>query len=178
MEVPYSKSSPLPSLPLLINLAHVVKVPKGGRAFVSVCPTWQGRIVRGIPSLNTDGKAHGLGTWFESAVSIGDGWMWAGISFIEGCDGGGSVSATDGTNVTHGCVEDLLTGAPSSALVIKDTGTKALGSLVGPAPNGPARNWELSKCSPDSVWIDSSNSHPIVVSKNGKMELVFHKGKA
>ncbi|KAI3317046.1 hypothetical protein HD806DRAFT_551218 [Xylariaceae sp. AK1471] len=153
-------------------------VPKDGRAFVSVCPTWQGRVVRGVPSVNTDNKVHSLGTWFQSAVSIDDGRLWAGISFLEGCDGGGSVSTTDGSNVTHGCVEDLLTGAPSSALATKDTGTKALGKLVGLAPNGPARDWELSKCSPDSVWIDNSNNRPIVVSADGKLEFIFHKGKA
>ncbi|KAI1364508.1 hypothetical protein F5Y08DRAFT_353554 [Xylaria arbuscula] len=149
-----------------------------GTAFVSVCPTWQGRIVRGTTETNLDGKSHNLGTWFTSSVAP-NGWMWGGISFLEGCDGGGAVESTDGSNVTRACYKDLLTGAPSSALAAKDTGTKVLGKLVGSAPNEAARDWELGKCSEKEVWINRGSSEgPVIKSSNGRLFFVFHKGRA
>ncbi|KAJ8123473.1 hypothetical protein ONZ43_g589 [Nemania bipapillata] len=155
-----------------------LSLPIGSTAFVSVCPTWQGRVVRGIPEINLDGKVHNLGTWFKSSIAP-NGWMWGDISFLEGCDGGGSVAATDDSHVIRKCYEDLLTGAPSAALAIKQTGTKVLGKLVGDSPNQAAKDWELSKCSADEVWIDgSSSSGPVIESTNGRLDFVFYKGRA
>ncbi|KAI1820641.1 hypothetical protein F4861DRAFT_50311 [Xylaria intraflava] len=149
----------------------------GATAFVSVCETWQGRVVRGLPEVNLDGRVHNLGTWFASSVSP-NGWMWGDISFLEGCDGGGSVAATDGSDSIRECYEDLLTDVPPSALATKETGTKVLAKLVGDKPNGAARNWELSKCSADKIWIDHDNSEPVITSTNGRLAFVFYKGKA
>jgi hypothetical protein len=145
---------------------------------VSVCGTWQGRVVRGIPSVNTDGKVHNLGTWFKSSVETGSGWMWGDISFLEGCDGGGSVAATDGSNVTRQCLADLLINAPDTALATKDTGTQVLAKLVGDSPSWIAKDWELFKCSDDQVWMDTGDSSPVIKSSNGRLEFVLYKGKA
>ncbi|KAI0870565.1 hypothetical protein GGS24DRAFT_492907 [Hypoxylon argillaceum] len=155
-----------------------LSLPIGSTAFVSVCPTWQGRVVRGIPEINLDGKVHNLGTWFKSSIAP-NGWIWGDISFLEGCDGGGSVAATDDSYVIRKCYTDLLTGAPPSALTTKQTGTKALAKLVGDSPNQAAKDWELSKCSAGEVWIDgSSTSGPVIMSTNGRLEFVFYKGRA
>ncbi|KAJ2993023.1 hypothetical protein NUW58_g1973 [Xylaria curta] len=159
------------------NRCNYIKLPVGATAFVSVCQTWQGRVVRGIPEVNLDGGVHNLGTWFKSSISP-NGWIWGDISFLEGCDGGGSVAATDGSNASRKCHEDLLTGAPSSAFATKQTGTKALAKLVGDTPNEIARDWELSKCSAGEVWIDEDNSDPVIKSTNGRLEFVFYKGRA
>lgn len=154
------------------------KLSPGATAFVSVCGTWQGRVVRGTPASNLDGGAHNLGTWFQSNLAP-NGWMWGDISFLEGCDGGGTVAATDGSaDGTRGCREDLLTGAPASAFVLQrgDANIKVLGKLVGDAPNGAARDWELSKCSADQVWIDKDNSGPVIKSTDGRLNFTFYKG--
>ncbi|KAI0415157.1 hypothetical protein F5X98DRAFT_389311 [Xylaria grammica] len=154
-----------------------ISLRKGTVAFVSVCETWQGRVVRGTPEINLDGKVHNLGTWFKSSIAP-NGWMWGDISFLEGCDGGGGVASTDGSNVTRECNETLLAGAPSSALATKETGTQVLAKLVGNTPNQVAKEWELSKCSMDEVWIDGSNSAPVIKSTNGRLRFIFYQGKA
>lgn len=154
-----------------------IKIPQGKRAFVSVCRTFQGRVVRGTTDINLDEKSHNLGTWFQATVALHTGSLWGGISFLEGCDGGGSMSTTDGTNVTHGCIEDLLTHAPGSALATKDSNVKVLDKLVGKGANAEAKAWELSLCSPDEVYIDTENHTPNLKSDNGQLEVVFYMGK-
>ncbi|KAI1312712.1 hypothetical protein F5Y03DRAFT_196417 [Xylaria venustula] len=104
--------------------------------------------------------------------------MWGDISLLEGCDGAGSVASTDGSNVVRKCYEDLLTGAPSSALTGKETGTMVLAKLVGDSPNEVARDWELSKCSSGEVWINGTESGPVIKSTNGRLKFDFYKGKA
>ncbi|KAI1813803.1 hypothetical protein GGS20DRAFT_586124 [Poronia punctata] len=154
-----------------------VEVPVGQRVFVAVCPSWQGRVVRGLPAVNLDGKPHVQGTLFESALAE-DGSIFGDISFLRGCDGGGSVNATDGSNLHRECFSDLLSGPPEWALSTKDTGTKYLGQIIGDKSNGAAKDWMLSKCSADHVWINPANYNPIVKSQNGRLDFVFYKGKA
>ncbi|KAI1117569.1 hypothetical protein F5Y14DRAFT_403128 [Nemania sp. NC0429] len=154
-----------------------LSLPVGTTAFVSVCKTWQGRVVRGVPEVNLDGKVHNLGTWFKSSIGP-NGSMWGDISFQEGCDGGGSIAATDGSYAMHKCYEDLLTGAPPKALVTKQTGTKVLAKTVGDAPNQAARDWELSKCNASEVWINENRDGPVIKSANGILEFVFYNGRA
>ncbi|KAI1352798.1 hypothetical protein F5Y01DRAFT_324060 [Xylaria sp. FL0043] len=154
-----------------------ISIPEGKTAFVSVCNTWQGRVVRGNNQTNLDGKVHNLGTWFQSNVAS-NGWMWGAVSFLQGCDGAGSVASTDDSKVVRLCYEDLLTGAPSSSLTAKETGTKVLSKVVGDTPNQSAKDWELSKCNASQVFIDESNDGPIIKSTNGRLEFIFWKGKA
>ncbi|KAI3338540.1 hypothetical protein F4824DRAFT_83705 [Ustulina deusta] len=154
-----------------------LSIPTGDRAFVSVCNTWQGRVVRGRIPFNTDGNVHNLGTWFRSSIGP-NGWMWGDISFLEGCDGGGSVASTDGSNVMRSCYQDLLTGAPSSALEVKATGSMVLAKTVGDTPNQAAKDWELSQCSTGQIWMNGSSiSGPVIASTNGRLEFVFYKGR-
>ncbi|KAJ8124063.1 hypothetical protein O1611_g9449 [Lasiodiplodia mahajangana] len=154
-----------------------LSLPVGATAFVSVCSTWQGRVVRGTPEVNLDGKVHNLGTWFKSSMGP-NGSIWGDISFLEGCDGGGSVATTDGSDLIRECYADLLTDAPSSALAAKQTGTKILAKLIGDTPNQAAKDWELSQCKADEVWINDSINGPVIQSTNGRLKFVFYRGKA
>ncbi|KAH9893675.1 hypothetical protein F4778DRAFT_784169 [Xylariomycetidae sp. FL2044] len=152
-------------------------IAQGARVFVSVCETWQGHIIRGTVPVMTDGKSHNLGTWLESNVDL-QGVMWGDVSFLEGCDGGARVAATDGSGVARQClVDDLLSGAPEAALATKDTGGRILDKLVSGTANGAARDWELSKCSPNDVWIIPENSSPVISSQNGRFDITFYRGR-
>ena len=54
-------------------------------AFVTLCPTFEGRIVRGDFTY-LDGQKHLLGTWAEVNWHT-DGSSWGDISLLEGNDG-------------------------------------------------------------------------------------------
>ncbi|KAK8133070.1 hypothetical protein PG999_001243 [Apiospora kogelbergensis] len=151
-------------------------VPIGARKFVQVCSTWQGRLMRGTPKVNTDGRVHNLGTWIESSVV--NGVMSGDVSFLQGCDGGAKVASNDGRGLTRGCTVDMLSGAPSDALQTKDTGTPALKRITGDGFSQSAKNWDLSKCDASQVFIEESNLKPIIDSTNGRFEVTFYKGKA
>jgi hypothetical protein len=119
-----------------------------------------------------------FGTFFSSAIAP-NGGIYGDISFLRGCDGGGKITATDGSEMTRECLADLLNGAPESALGTKDTGSKILDQIIGDKPNGAAKDWELSKCDPNEVWINpDNNGRPVMASQNGRLELVFYKGRA
>ncbi|CAJ2511185.1 Uu.00g068100.m01.CDS01 [Anthostomella pinea] len=152
-------------------------IPQGGRAFVKVCDTWQGHVVRGTEAVNFKREVHNLGTWFVSNVDE-NGIMWGDVSFLQGCDGGGSVKATDGSGVSRVCLQDMLAGAPAEALATKATGTQALARIVGDGANQAARAWGMSKCSPNEVWLDNLNSNSVISSANGRLEWVAYKGRA
>ncbi|KAI0020446.1 hypothetical protein F4780DRAFT_779566 [Xylariomycetidae sp. FL0641] len=154
-----------------------LSVPQNGRAFVQVCNTWQGRVVRGTLAVNGDGGEHNLATWMESNVDA-NGVMWGDVSFLEGCDGGGSVAATDNSGEKRECLVDMLTGAPAAALATKATGTKVIAPLVGVNANAAAAAWDATKCSADTVWLNNDDSEPVISSSNGRFEYVFFKGKA
>ncbi|KAK8016925.1 hypothetical protein PG993_015114 [Apiospora rasikravindrae] len=151
-------------------------VPAGARRFVQVCGSWQGRIVRGTPKVNTDGNVHNLGTWVESAVT--NGVMSGDISFLQGCDGGAKLVSNDGRGITKGCLVDMLSGAPANALQNKETGTPALKRITGDGFSQAAKDWDLSKCDASQVFILEENRNPIIDSTNGRFEVTFYKGKA
>ncbi|KAK7999504.1 hypothetical protein PG990_012104 [Apiospora arundinis] len=151
-------------------------VPSGARKFVQVCNSWQGHLMRGTPKVNTDGKVHNLGTWIESSVV--NGVMSGDISFLQGCDGGAKIVSNDGRGVTRGCMVDMLTGAPANALQNKDTGTPALKRITGDGFSQPAKDWDHSKCDASQVFIEESNTNPVMDSTNGRFEVTFYKGKA
>ncbi|KAK7914008.1 hypothetical protein PG985_011711 [Apiospora marii] len=151
-------------------------VPSGARRFVQVCDTWQGRIMRGTPQVNTDGNVHNLGTWIESSVV--NGVMSGDISFLQGCDGGAKLGSNDGRGITKSCMVDMLSGAPSNALENKGTGTPALKRVTGDGFSQAAKDWDLSKCDASQVFLLEDNRNPIIDSTNGRFEVTFYKGKA
>lgn len=158
------------------NTNRYFKVPSGARRFVQVCDTWQGRIMRGTPQVNTDGNVHNLGTWIESSVV--NGVMSGDISFLQGCDGGAKLVSNDGRGITKGCMVDMLSGAPSNALEKKGTGTSALKRITGDGFSQAAKDWDLSNCDASQVFLLEDNRNPIIDSTNGRFEVTFYKGKA
>ncbi|KAI0397216.1 hypothetical protein F5Y17DRAFT_416690 [Xylariaceae sp. FL0594] len=103
--------------------------------------------------------------------------MYGDISFLEGCDGGGKISATDGSLKTRGCVRNLLKGAPVEAIVKRATGNKTLAPVTGNKANKAALAWELLKCDKHQVWITPKSDGQVIFSDNGRMEIFFDKGR-
>ncbi|KAI1858946.1 uncharacterized protein JN550_012304 [Neoarthrinium moseri] len=152
-----------------------ITIPQGARRFVQLCPTWQGRLVRGTAKVNLDGKDHKLGTWVESSMS--NGALHGDVSFLRGCDGGAKIITTDGSKLSRGCEGDLLNGAPPAALVAKDSGVKVLADLEGSGEaNNAARQWLKSKCSESQVYL-GHGVDPVINSVNGQLEVVFSAGR-
>lgn len=152
------------------------QIENGDRRFVQVCPTWQGHIARGTASTNLDGNVHNLGTWFQANIDE-NGWIWGSVSFLQGCDGGGTVRATDESEQLRGCTEDILAGAPETALATKGSGAKVLDRVVGEGASVPAEDWMLEKCSIEQVYIQAGGYNPVIKSENGVLEWVFSQGK-
>ncbi|KAI1335161.1 hypothetical protein F5Y15DRAFT_428462 [Xylariaceae sp. FL0016] len=157
-----------------------LSIPQGTCAFVQVCDTFQGRIVRGNVAVNLDGQSHTLGTWVEFSVT--DGTVWGDISFLEGSDGGAIIVATDGSGVSRGCEADLLTGAPADALRINNGGNAVVDTVVDKpwrAGNAAAKQWLLQQCgsTSDQVYLAEPN-HSIISSANARFEVVFVDGVA
>ncbi|KAH9884552.1 hypothetical protein F4778DRAFT_787660 [Xylariomycetidae sp. FL2044] len=154
-------------------------VPQGNRAFVQLCPTFQGRIVRGTPAFELNGQADDLGTWIE--ITISGGTAWGDISFLQGADGGARLTATDGSAWARECVtENLLSGAPAEALV-RDVDGNLVVDVVEDKPwragNRAARTWLESRCLALEVFIHPGNV-AVISSANGRFEILFTGGVA
>ncbi|KAI0024927.1 hypothetical protein F4780DRAFT_775407 [Xylariomycetidae sp. FL0641] len=155
-----------------------VDIPIGDTVFIQVCPTFQGRVVRGTVPVNTDGLPHTLGTWLE--MSWSDGVAWGDISFLEGSDGGAFLAATDGSGQARGCVADVLADAPPAALRANDAGLPVLDTVVDKpwrAGNAAARAWLDAVCDADQVFIQEPN-HAIIASQDGRFDVAFIGGVA
>ncbi|KAI5928369.1 hypothetical protein F4810DRAFT_705311 [Camillea tinctor] len=156
-------------------------ISRGTRAFMQVCPTFQGRVVRGTSRALLDGAAHTLGTWVE--FSLSGGTAWGDISFLEGCDGGVRLATTDGSGLARGCsAPELLSGAPADALVRNAAGNLVLAAVVdAPAGDRPANRaahaWLNERCDTDQVYVQDGNQ-AIISSANGRFDVVFTCGVA
>ncbi|KAK4175777.1 hypothetical protein QBC36DRAFT_240320 [Triangularia setosa] len=154
----------------------------GKTIFISVCPTFSGRIVRGSPHDNLDGTAkHNLGTWIEVAweaqgnatasnSTAGD------VSLLEGCDGGVVMLATDGSGVVTGFSRNILKEAPEAALARKTGGSLVLDKTVGPEANQEAMKWELKMLDPLREAFIVQDIKPVIVTENGRWDLTFYAG--
>ncbi|KAI0597656.1 hypothetical protein F4775DRAFT_602078 [Biscogniauxia sp. FL1348] len=156
-------------------------IPQGTRAFIQVCPTFQGRVVRGTAALaqrSGEGAARAPRTWVEFSLSGGGAVAWGDISFLEGCDGGARLAATDGSGVGRACAAPgLLSGAPAEALAPSAAGHLVLAPLVGPPANRAARAWLNAQCDPDQVYIQDGN-RAVISSADGRLDVVFTYGVA
>ncbi|KAK0716656.1 hypothetical protein B0T21DRAFT_404548 [Apiosordaria backusii] len=137
----------------------------GKTIFISVCPTFSGRIVRGNPHENLDGTAkHNLGTWIEVA--------W---------EAQGDTTASNSTAVaTRGLVtgfsRDILKAAPKAALAKKTGGSVVLGKTVGPEANQEAMKWELKMLDPLREAFIVQDIKPVIVTENGRWDLTMYAG--
>ena len=105
-----------------------------------MCPTFEGRIVRGDWSY-FDGQKHLLGTWVELAFAP-DGLVYGDISLLEGNDGAAMIQSLDGYHNARGFTFDVLESAPRDAWAQKSDGTWCLDKIVGPDANYAAWAWQ------------------------------------
>ncbi|KAK4653046.1 hypothetical protein QC762_504575 [Podospora pseudocomata] len=157
----------------------------GETVFISVCPTFSGRIVRGRLDENLDGTArHNLGTWIEVAWEAQDNTTasnsstrsWGDVSLLEGCDGGAVMLATDGSGVVTGFSRNILREAPEGALARKANGSLVLGKTVGSEANEEAMRWELKVLDPLREAFIVEDVKPVIVTENGRWDLTFYAG--
>lgn len=145
--------------------------------FISFCPTFQGRLVRGNPQYNLDGKVHNLGTWVELSLEGPPSTRaWGDISLLEGCDGAATVAATDNSNVTTGFTQDMITGAPAAVMRAKDDGSPAIAKTVGQFASDAARDYELSLLDPMKNASIIDQYKPTIKTDNGRFEVTMYRG--
>ncbi|KAK3320141.1 hypothetical protein B0T19DRAFT_404665 [Cercophora scortea] len=143
-----------------------VLLQPGTQVFMSVCPTFTGRIVRGNPTYNLDGSAlHNLGTWIEGDVSL-----------LEGCDGAALLAATDGSGVMTGFSDDIITGAPYAALAAKSDGSVTLAKTVGDDASWVATQYELGLLDPTTQAFIVQAYKPVIATRNGRWDLSLYPG--
>ncbi|KAK7937222.1 uncharacterized protein PG986_014090 [Apiospora aurea] len=163
--------------PLLLSSTKILLLPPnppGGAVFVTPCPTFEGRIVRGDVS-NFDGRKHLLGTWGELSWST-NGTAWGDVSLLEGNDGPVLVQALDAANKYKGFSIDVLSNAPAGAWAQKlGTGSWCLDKITSEGGNSVTRAWETQFLDPNSVYLED-NINPVINSINGRFAVTFYAG--
>ena len=99
------------------------------------------------------------------------------MSLEQGCDGAATISSTDGSNVTGGFTNDVLSGAPEAALQTKPDGSKALASTMGNW-NGPGNQAAIDYLNgvvgQSKAYITGGTGVPDIASKNNRMAVTFY----
>ena len=158
-------------------VSHVQLRP-GESVFVSVCDTFAGRVVRGNPNFNLDCMINSnLGTWIELSWE----WRpstksWGDVSLLEGCDGAAVLLATDRSGSSTGFSDNILAGAPFSALSNKPDGSLALAKTVGKTANYVALQYELGILDPRTQAFIIQTSKPVIATSNGRWDLTVYPG--
>jgi hypothetical protein len=149
----------------------------GFEVFISVCPTFQGRLVRGSQTMNLDGGVHNLGTWvelsFEGPPST---QAWASVSLLQGCDGAATVAALDGRGKMVGFTQDIVHCAPKEALTAKSDGSMVIQKTVGDGASGVARDYELSMLDPMTNASIVEQYTPAIGSHTGRFAVTMYSG--
>ncbi|KAI1097774.1 hypothetical protein F4804DRAFT_338868 [Jackrogersella minutella] len=144
-------------------------------AFVAVCSTFRGRIVRGS-LVNLDGQKHLLGTWVEvNWHANGTGSAWGDISLLQGNDGAATIESLDGLSNVRGFMLDLLSDAPTNAWAQKATGSWCLDKIIGQDANNATMEWERQFLNPWSVYLQD-DIDPVINSDNGRFQVTFYEG--
>jgi hypothetical protein len=168
----------------------------GATQFVSMPDGFEGRIIRGVDQYNLGPTPQTLATWFEFSYT-GNGWGWADVSLIRGCDGGSLVWSLDGSGawkaskltfspwansltVFQGFTQWVLDGAPSDSYDMKQDGQwvlKATENGDGSINTAP-RDWEIQKIGTDLVYVDDYHGNPVISSTNGRFATYWPGGRA
>ncbi|XDG07332.1 hypothetical protein ABKA04_006947 [Annulohypoxylon sp. FPYF3050] len=144
-------------------------------AFLSVCPTFRGRIVRGSAG-NLDGRKHLLGTWAEVNWHANETWSaWGDISILQGNDGAATIESLDGLSKFRGFMLDILSYAPAEAWAQKETGSWCLDKIIGEDANDATMEWEKQFIDPRNVYL-RDDIDPVINSDNGRFQVTFYEG--
>lgn len=134
-------------------------------------------MVRGNPAYNLDGGVHNLGTWVElSLEGPPSAAAWGDISLLQGCDGAATVAAMDGSGISTGFTQDMITGAPAVVLMTKADGSVAIAKTVGEGANEAAREYELSLLDPMKNASIIAQYTPVIESRNGRFLVTMYYG--
>lgn len=139
---------------------------------MELCPTFEGRIVRG-DIVNLDGQKHLLGTWVE--IEWFNGTSYGDVSLLQGNDGPAMIQSLDESNKSRGFAVDLITNAPGAAMAQKSTGSWCLDMIVGLDGNNVTRDWELQFLSPWEVYLENDKD-PVIDSNNQRFVVTFYDG--
>jgi hypothetical protein len=141
----------------------------GASTFVSLPTSFKGRVQRGnaIPA-----------TWVEFQISASsDNAAHGDVSLEQGCDGAATISSMDGSNVTGGFTNDVVSTAPEAALYTRPDGTKAIASTMGnwiAGPNQAAIDYLNDVVGQNMAYITGGAGVPDVTSKNNALAVVFY----
>ncbi|KAI1799610.1 hypothetical protein F4811DRAFT_565412 [Daldinia bambusicola] len=152
-----------------------ITIPPWSSAFVAVCPTFRGRIVRGDMT-NFDGQKHLLGTWVEiNWHANGSRNAWGDISLLQGNDGAAMIQSLDGLARERGFTMDLLSNAPANVMAQKASGSWCLDKIIGPGANNATKEWEKQFLDPWNVYLEDGID-PVINSENGRFQVIFFEG--
>lgn len=155
-----------------------VWINAGETQFVSLPADFQGRVTRGVDAYNLNGSPQTLASWFEISYD-NQGWGWADLSLIRGCDGGVLLWSIDGSSAWKGFTQWILDGAPTGAYDMKNDGQWVLkytenadGSI-----NTIPRDWYISKVGVDYAYVDDYHGNPVISSTNGRFGTYWPAGR-
>ncbi|KAK6075049.1 hypothetical protein SCUP234_07520 [Seiridium cupressi] len=155
-----------------------VWVKAGDTQFVSLPADFQGRVTRGVDAYNLNGSPQMLASWFEISFDS-NGWGWADLSLIRGCDGSVLLWSTDGSGGWKGFTQWILDGAPTGAYDMKNDGQWVLkytentdGSI-----NTIPRDWFIAQVGADYAYVDDSHGSPVIASTNGRFGTYWPAGR-
>lgn len=139
---------------------------------MELCPTFEGRIVRGDENY-LNGEKHLLGTWAE--IEWFNGTSYGDISLLQGNDGPVMIQSLDGYNKSRGFVLDVITNAPQEAKAQKASGSWCMDMIIGPNGNNVTKDWESQFLSPWDVYLDN-DKNPVIDSLNQRFVVTFYNG--
>jgi hypothetical protein len=99
------------------------------------------------------------------------------VSLEQGCDGAATISSTDGSNVTGGFTNDVMSGAPEASLQTRPDGSKAIASTMGnwiAGPNEAAIDYLNGAVGQSKAYITGGTGVPDIASKNNVLAVVFY----
>lgn len=146
-----------------------IKLRPNQTQFVSLPRSFKGRVQRGklLPC-----------TWVEFQLDASNDHAAHGdISLQQGCDGAATIASTDGSNVSNGFTNDVVTGAPEAAIRKKANGERATDTTVGNwmgGPNKAAIDYLNKVVGQRKAYIVGGTGVPDVASRNNRLAVVMY----
>jgi hypothetical protein len=117
-------------------------------------------------------------TWVEFQLEASNDHAAHGdISLQQGCDCAATIASTDGSNVSNGFTNDVVSGAPAAAIRKKPNGERAIDTTVGNWNGGPNRaaiDYLNRVVGQRKAYIVGGTGVPDVASKNKRLAVVMY----